>query len=217
MERLTLECQAILFDVDGVLVDSRAVVERTWVLWAKRHRINPDGIVAKAHGRRTIETIRALAPQLDADAEKAWLESAELQDTADLVALPGAASALASVPDARRALVTSGGRALALTRMNAASLPIPAVVVSADDVLTGKPAPDCYLLAAQRLGVDPKECVVVEDTAPGVAAARAAGSRVVALTTTFPEDSLTEATVIVGTLGDIRIVPDAACLRIEVT
>ncbi len=217
MPRLTLECQAVLFDVDGVLVDSRAVVERIWEFWAARHGLDPRGIVQRAHGRRTIETIRALAPHLDADAEKAWLESAELQDTADLVALPGAAAVLAAVPDPRRALVTSGGRALALTRMRAAELPVPSVLVAAEDVEHGKPAPDCYALAARRVGRGASECVVVEDTPAGVAAGRAAGARVIALTTTFPASDLHEASVIVGaTLAGLRITREAGCIRIEV-
>ncbi len=216
MPRLTLECQAVLFDVDGVLVDSRAVVERTWALWAARHGVDPHGIVQRAHGRRTVETIRALAPHLDAEAEKAWLESAELQDTADLVALPGAAAALTAVPDPRRALVTSGGLALAMTRMRASELPVPSVLVAAEDVKNGKPAPDCYALAARRLGCDASECVVVEDTPAGVTAGRAAGSRVIALTTTFPASDLTEASVIVATLAELRVTTEAGCIRIDV-
>lgn len=215
MARLTLECEAVLFDVDGVLVDSRAVVERSWALWAARHRIDPKGIVQRAHGRRTIETIRDLAPHLDADVEKAWLESAELQDTAGLVALPGAEAALRAIPDSRRALVTSGGRALALMRMQAAGLQVPTVLVAAEDVQNGKPDPDCYLLAARRLGFEVNECVVVEDTPPGIAAGRAAGARVIALTTTFAATALTEASVIAPTLGAVRIAADARCLRIE--
>lgn len=215
MPHVTLECQAVLFDLDGVLVDSRAVVERIWAAWAARHGVDPRGIVERAHGRRTVETIRDFAPHLDPDTERAWLESAELQDTAGLVALPGAATALAAIPEPRRAVVTSGGRALALARMNAAALPVPSVLVAAEDVSSGKPAPDGYVLAARRLGCDPTQCVVVEDTPPGVGAGRAAGSAVIALTTTFGRSVLTNASVIVPTLASIRIVPQAGCLRIE--
>jgi mannitol-1-/sugar-/sorbitol-6-phosphatase len=214
--RLTLECEAVLFDVDGVLVDSRAVVERSWALWAARRGIDPKGIVQRAHGRRTIETIRALAPQLDADEETAWLESAELQDTGGLVALPGAETALRAVPDSRRALVTSGGRALASMRMRAAGLPVPSVLVAAEDVQIGKPAPDGYLLAARRLGFEAHECVVVEDAPPGITAGRASGAHVIALTTTFPATALTEASVIVPTLDAVQIAAEGRYLRIEV-
>lgn len=217
MARLTLECQAVLFDVDGVLVDSRAVVERSWALWAARHGVDPRGIVQKAHGRRTVETIRALAPHLDAEAEKAWLESAELQDRVDLIALPGAKAALSAIPDARRALVTSGGRALALMRMQAAELPVPSVVVAAADVQHGKPAPDGYLQAARRLGWKASECVVIEDAPAGVTAGRAAGARVIALTTTFPASALAEASVIVKTLAAVQLTSESGCLRIEVS
>ncbi|MGH7695230.1 MAG: HAD-IA family hydrolase, partial [Gemmatimonadaceae bacterium] len=120
-----------------------------------------------------------------------------------------------AIPDSRRALVTSGGRALALMRMQAAGLPVPSVLVAAEDVQTGKPDPDCYMLAARRLGFEASECVVVEDTPPGIAAGRAAGAHVVALTTTFSATALTEASVIVSTLDAVRIMADARCLRIE--
>ncbi len=166
--RLTLTCHAVLFDVDGVLVDSLAVVERTWARWAARHAIRRTDIAQTAHGRRSIETVRQLAPRLDAATEVAWLESAELNDTQGLVALPGAAAALAAVPAARRALVTSGGRALAALRMRAAGLELPSIVV------------------ASRLGVDPRACVVIEDSPPGIIAGRTAGATVIAVATTFP-------------------------------
>lgn len=211
-----LTCQAILFDLDGVLVDSRAVVERTWARWAARHGLELGEIVQKAHGRRTIETVREVAPQLDAAEEVAWIESDEVNDTKGLVALPGAASALHALPDKRRALVTSGGRAFAERRMRAAGLPIPAVVIAAEDVAMGKPAPDGYLLAAARLAVDPGECVVIEDAPPGIAAGRAAGATVIALTTTFEASQLTDAHVTVTSLEALRISLDATCLRIAV-
>jgi sugar-phosphatase len=216
MQGVTLTCQAILFDVDGVLVDSRAVVERTWARWAARHGIAPGEIVQRAHGRRSIETVREVAPHLDAQAEVAWLESAELNDTEGLVALRGAASALDAVPDSRRALVTSGGRALAQLRMRAAGLTLPSLVIAAEDVKSGKPAPDAYVLAASRLAVDPRECVVIEDAPPGIAAGRAAGATVIALTTTFEASQLKDARVTVTSLDALRISLDATCLRIEV-
>lgn len=216
MEAVTLRCQAILFDVDGVLVDSRAVVERTWARWAARHGLHRTDIAQTAHGRRTVETVREFAPQLDPDPEVAWIESDELNDTEGLTALPGSAAALHAVPEARRALVTSGGRAFAVRRMRAAGLPIPAIIVAAEDVAQGKPAPDAYLLAAARLAVDPRECVVIEDAPPGIAAGRAAGATVIALTTTFAAPHLTDAHVTVPSLAALRISLDATCLRIEV-
>lgn len=217
MHGVTLTCQAILFDVDGVLVDSRAVVERTWARWAARHGIHGTEIAQRAHGRRSIETVREVAPHLDAQTEVAWLESAELNDTEGLVALQGAASALDVVPDSRRALVTSGGRALARLRMRAAGLPIPSLVVAAEDVERGKPAPDAYLLAASGLAVDPCDCVVIEDTPAGIAAGRAAGATVVAVATTFGPSRLKDAHVTVTSLEALRILLDATCLRIELS
>ena len=216
MSRLTLSCQAILFDLDGVLVDSRAVVERTWERWAKRHSIARTDLVAKAHGRRSIETVHEIAPELDATAEVRWLESAELNDEEGLVALPGAEAALSALSDRTRAVVTSGGHALAAMRMRAAGLAMPSVVVAAEDVVQGKPAPEGYLLAAARLRVSPADCVVIEDTPAGIAAGLNAGASVIALSTTFPASELKAASVTVQSLEALRIVVESTCLRIEV-
>lgn len=216
MSRLTVTCQAILFDLDGVLVDSRAVVERTWDRWARRHSMTRRDIVAKAHGRRSIETVREIAPELDAVAEVRWLESAELNDEEGLVALPGAAAALSALSDNARAVVTSGGHALAALRMRAAGLVMPSVLVAAEDVAQGKPAPEGYLLAASRLRVSPADCVVIEDTPAGIAAGLNAGASVIGLSTTFSAADLRAARVTVPSLQALRIVVDTSCLRIEV-
>jgi mannitol-1-/sugar-/sorbitol-6-phosphatase len=213
---LTLTCQAVLFDLDGVLVDSRAVVERTWERWARRHGIEHTNLVATAHGRRSIETVREVAPQLDAAVEVRWLESAELNDEEGLVALPGAAAALSTLPDRRQAIVTSGGHALAALRLRAAGLLTPSVLVAAEDVTRGKPAPDGYLLASSRLRVPPADCVVIEDTPPGIASGLNAGATVIALSTTFPATDLTTARVTVPSLQALRIVVDDGCLRIDI-
>lgn len=212
MRRLT--CRAVLFDVDGVLVDSRAIVERTWLRWAALRGIDRTDLAAVAHGRRTIDTVRDVAPHLDPIAEVEWLEGAERDDVDGLIALPGAHEALSAVPDARRALVTSGGRALATVRMNAAGLPFPTTLVSAEQVKNGKPAPDGYLLGAERLGFAPTECVVFEDTPPGIGAGCAAGATVIALSTTFPKTELGLAHAVVGTLADVRISVEGEVLRI---
>ncbi|HSA56066.1 MAG TPA: HAD-IA family hydrolase, partial [Gemmatimonadaceae bacterium] len=161
---MRLSCRAVLFDLDGVLVDSHLVVERTWQRWLARHDLHIPGLVARAHGRRSVETVLDVAPHLDAETEVRWLAEAELLDTDGLVALPGAQAAIAALPEARRAVVTSGGRALASLRLHQVGLPLPAVLVAAEDVRAGKPSPECYRLAASRLGVDPAQCVVVEDT-----------------------------------------------------
>ena len=209
-----LTCDAVLFDLDGVLVDSRAVVERTWARWGARHGLDGRHIAQTAHGRRSLDTVRSMAPWTDALAEVRWLESAELQDTDGLVALPGAKRRLAEVPARRCAVVTSGGRALARLRMNAAGLEMPPVLVAAEDVAAGKPAPEGYLLAAAQLGFAPQRCVVIEDAAPGIAAGLAAGATVIAITTTFGPSNLSAAHVTVESLASLRIQNDDTGLRI---
>lgn len=203
--RMELACRAVLFDLDGVLVDSHRVVERTWQRWLERTGLQIPGLVARAHGRRSIETVRDVAPQLDGEAEVRWLAEAELADLEGLDALPGAHDALSALPDSRRAIVTSAGRALATLRLDHLRLPIPEVLVAAEDVRTGKPAPECYRLAAARLDFDPADCVVVEDTPAGMEAGRAAGARVIGVATTFPASALVHAAAVVASLADVRI------------
>lgn len=210
-----LECKAVLFDLDGVLVDSRAVVERTWRRWTERHGLTIPVIVARAHGRRSTDTLRELMPEDAIAAEVAWLEHVELSDTDGLVVLPGARETLAAVPDEARAIVTSGGRELALMRLRFAQLPVPSVLIAAQDVQVGKPSPEGYALAASRLGQDPGECVVIEDTAAGISAGRAAGCKVIGVSTTFPREALLAADRVIRTLADIRIVVGEAGITIE--
>jgi sugar-phosphatase len=204
LTQLVLRCSAVLFDLDGVLVDSKAVVGRTWNRWAARHNLEIPDLVRRAHGRRSIETVREVAPQLDPEVEVRWLEGTETSDADGLAILPGAAELFHAVPSERRAVVTSGGRALAEFRLAAIGLPPPAVLISAEDVQRGKPAPDGYLLAAQRLGAAPGECVVIEDTPAGIAAGRAAGAAVLAVATTFPPEELRQAHVTLPSLAAVK-------------
>ncbi|KMS78686.1 hypothetical protein ACH49_14700 [Streptomyces leeuwenhoekii] len=173
---IVVTAQALLFDMDGTLVDSSAAVERTWRRFSARHGLDPAVVLAGAHGQRTAETVAEHAPPgTDVAAETAWLVAQDLADTRGTVALPGAAELLAQLPGDRWALVTSAGRELAERRMAAAGLPLPEVVVTADDVRRGKPDPEGYLRAAARLGVDPRATVVFEDAELGLRAGRAAG------------------------------------------
>jgi sugar-phosphatase len=190
-----------------VLVDSRAVVERTWHRWAERHGIDAAPFLRIAHGRRARDTLQAINPTFARDEEVAWLDAAELVDLDGLRPMPGAVEFLAALPERARAIVTSCGRTLALQRLSAAGVPIPDLLVTSDDVVHGKPSPEGYRLGARRLGVDPAACVVFEDAPPGIAAGKAAGCRVVALATTHQAAELRQADHVVPDLSHVRAVP----------
>lgn len=181
---IEISCDAVLFDMDGTLVDSTAAVERMWRAWAQRGGLDPQPILAVAHGRRTSETMREIAPWLDIALETAWFDAQEELDTAGIVEVPGASALLAKVE--RWAVVTSAHRRLAEIRLGCAGLPIPQVLVCGDELARGKPDPEGYLKAAALLGVAPERCLVVEDAPAGVEAGRRAGMQVVALSTTHP-------------------------------
>lgn len=204
----TLACEALLFDLDGVLVDSTACVESTWRGWAVRHGLDADAIVLMAHGRRAVDTMRLAAPQLDharLEAEVAALAAHEASETAGVREVPGAAALLRSLPPGRWAVVTSGVRAVAEHRLRHVGLPVPTVMVCADEVEHGKPHPEGYLAAATRLGIAPAACLVVEDAPAGLAAAHAAGMRALAVATTHPPAALGDADAIAPALGAVNV------------
>jgi len=205
---MELRCSAFLFDLDGVLVDSRGAVERVCRLWAQRHGLDPKQVLRIAHGRRSRDTVRAAAPHLDADREAAWIDAVELADVAGLSAVAGAGTLLAALPAASWAVVTSCGRPLAERRLTAVGLPIPTVVVTSEEVAHGKPAPDGYQLGAKRLGQDPATCVVFEDAPAGIAAGRAAGARVIGLTTMLAAADLAGADATTPDFTAIRVRQD---------
>ena len=190
--------------MDGVLVDSRTVFERTWRRWAARHGLDPQRLLSVAHGRRTRETLAEVAPHLATDAEVNWLDAAELEDLEGVVAVEGAPSFVGSLARSSWAVVTSAGRELALRRLSAAGLPAPPLLVSGEDVKRGKPAPDGYLAAAEALGHSPSACLVFEDAPPGIEAGLAAGARVVALSTTHRAEQLAAAHLVVENLAAVR-------------
>lgn len=200
----TFECDAILFDLDGVLVDSTAVVVRIWREWAEDRGLDAERLLEVAHGRRTAETIRLFAPDLDADSEARELERLEAGDLDGVLEIEGARELLSSLPADGWTVVTSGTRAIASGRMVHVGLPLPERFVSADDVENGKPHPEAYLKGAEVLGVRPEACVVVEDAPSGVSSARSAGMRVIAVATTYREDDLHEADAVAASLSGIQ-------------
>jgi sugar-phosphatase len=201
----TFNCAAILFDLDGVLVDSTGSVTRQWRRWAEEQDLDPDKVVETAHGVRTIEIVRRLAPHLDAEAETLRLEKREADDHEGVSVMPGAAELLKAIPEGRWCVVTSGTRYLATARLQLGNLPMPQVLVSADDVSKGKPNPEPYLMGAKLLGVNPAECLVVEDAPAGIRAAHAGGMKAIAITSTYRAAELQEADAVVQKLGQIKV------------
>jgi mannitol-1-/sugar-/sorbitol-6-phosphatase len=185
-----LSCSALLFDMDGVLIDSTPAVTRVWRRWATQHGLDPEEVVIHAHGRPSISTIREYLPHADHDAENREVERQEIEDLNGVITLPGALQLLSSLPLDRWAIVTSCTRDLAEVRIRAAGLPLPKLFLTASDVTNGKPHPEPYLKAAARLGFPPTECVVVEDVPAGIRAGKSAGMRVVAFRTTVPDTDL---------------------------
>ncbi|MDQ1294073.1 MAG: mannitol-/sugar-/sorbitol-6-phosphatase [Actinomycetota bacterium] len=170
-----LRCSAILFDMDGVLVDSIPLIEKHLRAWAEHHSLDPRKVIQASPGRTNEELVREVAPHLDPLREGQLLLEREVADVEGLQACPGACRLLGSMPADQWAVVTSGHRPVAMNRLEAAGLPLPGILVTADDVLRGKPDPEGCLSAAHQLGVSPQDCLVIEDAAAGILAARAAG------------------------------------------
>ncbi|KTC12933.1 HAD-IA family hydrolase [Pseudomonas viridiflava] len=174
---------AFLFDMDGTLLNSVIAAERVWAKWAQKHGLDVDRFLPTIHGVRSIDTVRKQnIPGIEVQQEADAISQAEIEDVEGVAAIEGVADFLASLPADRWAVVTSAPLALAQARMKAAGLTLPDVVITAEDVTQGKPAPDGFLLAAQRLGVEPAQCLVFEDAPAGIAAGKAAGARVVVVT-----------------------------------
>ncbi|MGH9494272.1 MAG: HAD family hydrolase [Candidatus Sulfotelmatobacter sp.] len=203
-------CSAILFDLDGVLVDSTKAVEREWREWAARKGVNGDAIMAIAHGVRTVEVIRRAAPHLDAESEAALIENHEAHDQRGVTVMPGALELVQSIPNGRWAVVTSGSRLLARNRLQYCGLPIPDALVTSDDVTFGKPHPEPYLKGAAQLGFAAAECVVIEDAPAGIESGKAGGMKVIGVASTYAHAALHRADVVAGKLADIRVSANGA-------
>ncbi|MFC4051420.1 HAD-IA family hydrolase [Actinomadura syzygii] len=211
---MILSCAAVLFDVDGTLVDSTPLIERAAREWGAEYGIDPDEFLSDAHGRRTGDRVADFLPADQVADATARLEELEAKGSEGITALPGAVDLLANMNGLPHAFVTSMDRAQLKVRAGVAGVPLPQVVVTAEDVPAGKPDPSGYLQAARHLGVDPSSCLVIEDAPAGIAAGRAAGATVVAVLTSHPREVLTAAhhmvddlTRVTATPSGLRVVP----------
>lgn len=211
----SLLVKGMLFDLDGVLIDSTAGVVRVWRDWAVRHRLDPEQTAHIAHGRRAIDTVRLLAPQLDAEAELRDLEQREIANSYDVIVFTGAARLLTSLPPRQWAIVTSGTRDLAIHRLKVAGVPIPELMITGSDIEHGKPHPEPYQRGAALLGFSPADCVAVEDAPSGIRSALEAGMPVLALPTTFPVDQLAHATALLPSLDVLRATIEGDFIRLS--
>ena len=207
-KEIILQTKAILFDLDGVLLDSTDCIERHWEEWAKHHKLDLTTVLQNAHGVRTIETIQIVAPYLDADKEASAFTTNEILDTEGVVVISGAQELLAQLDIDKWAIVTSGGYELVQARLEKAGLPMPKHIITGDDVSHGKPSPEPYLVGASKLGLSVDECVVIEDAPIGIKAGKAAGLRVIGITSTHSMDELSQAGAdfLVESINHIRII-----------
>ncbi|QUY48360.1 sugar phosphatase [Serratia plymuthica] len=205
-----MECKGFLFDLDGTLVDSLPAVERAWINWAKRRGINPQDVLDFIHGKQAITSLRHFMPgesEAAIQQEFLLLEQEEAQDTDGVTALPGATALLARLNalDIPWAIVTSGSIPVATARRNAGGLPQPEVFITAEQVKHGKPQPDAYLLGAERLGLAPQDCVVVEDAAAGILSGLAAGCQVIAVNAPADAPKLDQVDLLLSSLEQIAV------------
>lgn len=212
-----IQCAALLFDLDGVLINSTPAVARVWRKWAIERGFNPEEVVQRAHGRPSLTTIREYLPNADHHAENKEVERREIEDLEGVVPLPGALQLLASVPSDRWTIVTSCTRPLAEVRIKAAGLPLPPRMITSTDITHGKPNPEPFLKGAALLGFPADQCVVFEDVPAGVSAGKAAGARVIAFTTTVGKSTLQEAGAdfVLRSCADARLTTAAKDLLLE--
>jgi sugar-phosphatase len=216
-ELICVETKGILFDMDGVLVSSIGSVVRCWRRWAKMYEIPDADTYEVPHGMRAIDIVKSLRPDIDPEEGLRVIEDMEIEDTADLIVLPGVKKLLESLPVERWAIVTSATKRLMLGRLKVAGLPVPERIISGDMVERGKPDPEPYRRGAALLGFRADECIVVEDAPSGVGAGKAAGCRVLGVLGTHMDEELKEADWIVGSLEEMMVTvgSDGLELRFE--
>jgi sugar-phosphatase len=210
------QCEVILFDLDGVLVDSTKSVVQIWTAWSQSQGIPPEKTMEIVHGRRTIEALQMLAPQLDIKAEADEIEAGITLKKDGTVAISGAQQLLKTLPLDRWCVVTSGLKKFAKIRLKDAGLPVPNILVSAEDVTNGKPNPEPYLKGAKLAGKIPAECLVIEDAIAGIKSAHAGGMKAIGITTTFSAVELHEADAVIQTLSQVQVTLREGKLQIRV-
>ncbi len=215
LECMKVRVRGVLFDMDGVLISSIGSVERSWTKWAERHGVDPELAIQMAHGRRAIETVRALRPDLNDVEELRALEDMEVADTDGVAVLEGVCRILEALPADRWAVVTSATERLARSRMKHGGIPTPKRLVTADKVSRGKPDPEPYLTGARCLGLKPEECLVIEDAASGAKAGHAAGCKVLATLFSHSLESLSAADWVVRSLDDVQMRVDGDWIEFE--
>lgn len=213
---LTFNCRAILFDLDGTLVDSASRVQRLWLEWGREHDLDTKYLLEVMHGRLAEETIRLVAPHLSAQDEYRALEAQEILDMEGVKPYSSAFELVKQLSSRQWAVVTSGTLKVATARLRHVGLPIPEVFITANDVLAGKPKPDGYLLAARRLDLKPSDCIVVEDAPAGVQAGKSAGMRVIGVTSTLAREALRQADVVIPHLDEIRLTVRGNEIQIQI-
>lgn len=203
--------------MDGILISSIASVRRSWTKWAELRGVDPALTRKTAHGRRAVETIAKLRPDLDSEAELKVIEDIEVENNEGLTVLPGVRELLAALPADRWTVVTSATERLARIRLAAGAIPIPRRLVTAEHVTRGKPHPEPFLAGTGLLGIAPDDCVVFEDSYSGAKAGRAAGCTVVATTFSLPAESLDAAHYLVRDLTAVCAERDGEALVLRLT
>lgn len=215
MKKVIVGIKAILFDMDGTLVNSIPAVELVWGRWAQKHDLDVQQVLHSIHGKPARDSIKMLAPHLDLGQEEAWILRSELAESAGITAIAGARDLLASLREYPWAIVTSADRDLALHRLKLAGIELPAVLVTVNDVKRGKPDPEGYLLAANQLQINPAECLVVEDTVAGLEAGRRAGMKLLGITTSLSASQL-GCEYVTADYTQVRVDKTAATLSWEI-